>query len=328
MNIDRLMNEHKEPSRGYSYARDGFIYLLSYATLLISAVAFNGLIKGLVGRFIPDISQQYEFFNFTDSALIGYLAAVIIAFPIFVYLNYYANKMLIEGKMRKDTGVRNWLIYITIAVVILIIIFQLIALFISYLGGELVSRFLINSLITIIIAVAVLYYQRWHLRLLSKTDRPDRYFKIFEWKVFLLVIATIVWTFFVIDSPAEQRLTRLDNIRIERLSMIRDSIQEFYGYSEEMMIGNQRLPDNIDELVSDTNLYLIEEKTLDPVTEEPFEYRILNKSAGTYELCATFDTGAMEDSYTNPKVPIRFDGRTKPFYHDIGEECFKLEIEK
>ena len=116
----------------YNYARDGFIYLLSYATLVISSVGLNFLLKAIVNRFIPDVVERYEFLA-NDSTIIGFLAAVIIAFPIFVYLNYLANKMLGQGKMRHDSGVRNWLLYLTLVVVILIIIWQIIALFIAFL---------------------------------------------------------------------------------------------------------------------------------------------------------------------------------------------------
>jgi len=328
MSVDRLMNEHKQPTPGgYSYARDGFIYLLSYATLLISAVSFNNLAKALVGRVIPDISQQYEFFNFNDSALIGYLAALIIALPVFIYLNYYANKMLGQGKMRRDTGVRNWLIYVTLVVVILVIIFQLISLFISYFGGELISRFLINALITVAIAVAILIYQLWHLNFFAKEGaKLDWKFKVFEWKIFLIVLALIVWAFMSIGSPAQQRLTRLDNIRIERLSNIRSAIQDFYGYKDDR--GNKRLPNSLEELVGDSNIYLIVEDTVDPVTGELFGYRIVNQVAGTYELSATFDTEMIASDYNDPKSPVRIEGFTKPFYHGIGEEVFELEVEK
>jgi len=329
MGIERLIDERKESGSGhYNYARDGFIYILSYATLLIAAVAFNNLVKGLVGHIIPDASQQYDFFDINNSALVGYLAALIIAFPIFVYLNYYANKMLGQGRMRRETGVRNWLIYITLAVVILVIVFQLITIFNSYFGGELISRFLINALITIAIAVAVLFYQLWHLNFFTKKElKLDWKFKVFEWKIFVIVLAVIVWAFITIGSPAQQRLAKLDSIRIERLSTIRNAIQDFYGYPDRG-VGNKRLPNSLAELISDTNIYLVEKNTLDPVTNEVFEYRILSQSVGTYELCATFGTEMLQDDYSNPKSPIRFEGASKPFYHGVGEECFALEVER
>ena len=67
----------------YNFARDGFMYLLSYATLLVSSVALNYLLRGVVNHYIPDALDRATFLG-SSSELVGFLAAVVIAFPIFL----------------------------------------------------------------------------------------------------------------------------------------------------------------------------------------------------------------------------------------------------
>lgn len=312
------------PSARYSFARDAFIYLLSYATLIIGSVSLNFLLKAITNRFIPDAVDRYNFLA-DDSAIIGFLAAVIIAFPIFLYLNYLANKMLGQGKMLHHSGVRTWLIYLTLVVVILIIIWQIIALFVAFLNGSLAVRFLLHTLITLLIAAVILGYQWWHLKFFDgQSKRLGAGFKVFEWVVLMVVAATVIGTFFIIDSPAARRAKRLDELRVESLLSIRDGIQTFYGWKGEE-IGHQRLPRTLDELITDVRVYIDRINTLDPVTKAPLEYKVLGSRS--YELCATFDTKWTRDNAATTKTPRLVKGRDEVFYHSAGRQCFELSVE-
>ncbi len=308
----------------YNYARDGFVYLLSYATLLISSIGMNFLLKAIVAYFLPDALQNTGAFPMSDEMVIGFMAATLIGFPIFTYLNVVANKMLKSGKMKSDSGVRNWLLYITMVAVILIIIWQIIQLFIGFLNGALATRFIINTFITLVIAFAVLGYQWWHLRKYGEHYEPKAGlgFKIFEWVVFVVVAGAVIGSFFIIGSPTQRRLERLDNTRVERLSNIQSAIQNYYGFRGGP--GHQQLPTDFDQLIADPNVYIVPDGLIDPVTKQRFEYRVTGAAA--YELCATFDTVFSQES-KNPIIPI-----TEPasalqrFYHGVGRVCFPLTI--
>ncbi len=312
------------PTPKYNFARDGFIYLLSYATLVITSVSVNFLAKALANRWIPDAVNQEPIS--IDNAIIGFLAATIIALPVFIYLSYLANRMLGRGTMRSDSGVRHWLIYITLVVVILIIIWQLTALFISYLSGTLALQFGVHTLITLIISGLILWYQWWHLKFFA--GEPKRLgigFKVFEWTVLAVIVAIVGWTFATIASPTEQRAKNLDKIRVERLTNIRSAVQEFYGWDK--TIGQRRLPKTLTELEQSPRVYIGPEGLADPVTKESFGYRIVNSR--TYQLGATFDTEFREAPATSQTKPIGEvpDSRQKMFYHGVGEEWFTLVVE-
>jgi len=309
----------------YNYARDGFIYLLSYATLIIFSVGLNFLLKAITNKYLPDAADTFQNL-FSDSSIIVFLAAVVIAFPIFLYLNFVANKMLGNGKMRHHTGVRNWLLYLTLVVVILIIIWQIISIFISYLNGTLALIFIIHTLITLIIAFAILGYQYWHLRFFDGQIKPIPVsFKVFEWSIILIIIASVITGLLIIDSPTLRRIKRLDQTRIERLSDIRMAVYNFYD--PQNLKGYHRLPKDLNELVNDVRIYIARDGLLDPDTtkeEREFEYKIIG--AKSYQLCATFDTEFNKDTagITSPELLYNRSGTT--FYHPIGYYCFDLSI--
>lgn len=312
--------------KNYNFARDGFIYLLSYATLMISSISMNFLLKGIVNHYVPDALERATFVVGGNN-LTGFLAAVIIAFPIFVYVTILANRMLGQKKMLSDTGVRRWLLYVTLVVVILIIIWQLIALFIFYLNGNLVTRFLLHTLITLIISGAVLGYQWWHLVFFNrKNAKIGIGFKTFEWIVMAIVGGSVIWTFFVIDSPSTLRAKRFDDTRVNRLMSLSSSIQNFWGYDK--ISGHQALPTNLEQLASDTRIYMEPDGLIDPVTRQQFTYRILGEKS--YELCATFETDNINDTNINSVSTPTYVGPksagNRSFNHPKGNFCFALEV--
>ena len=117
----------------------------------------------------------------------------------------------------------------------------------------------------------------------------------------LLVAATIAAAFLVLGSPAEQRLLRLDERRVEDLNSLRANVNAYWR-------ANARLPASLDEAGRGTDLYK------DPVTGEPYGYRALGERA--YELCASFDRPFTPES---PDAAMRF------WPHPAGQHCFPFE---
>lgn len=312
-------------SNYYSYARDGFIYILSYVTLLIFSLSLNFLLKAITNKYLID-TVVIDRFADGDSSIIGFLAALIIAFPIFMYLNVLANKMLGNGKMRPNTGVRNWLIYLTLVIVILIIIWQIIGIFIAFLEGTLVLRSIIHILITLIISFSILAYQYWHLKFFNNQDsKITSTFKILEWLTVLIIITSIIFGFFIIDSPSVRKVKRLDQTRVERLSNINRAIYNFYDPGKNTS-GHQKLPKDLNELINDIRIFIPLDGLLDPDTKEKFEYNITGSK--TYQLCATFDTDFNETTKntTSPELLPEQGKESTTFYHPIGRYCFDLSI--
>ncbi len=119
----------------------------------------------------------------------------------------------------------------------------------------------------------------------------------------VVVLAVIIVGVTLLDSPAQERLRRLDERRVDDLRNLSYEL-DFYWTRE------GTLPPSLEELSSEPGVFV---KLLDPETGLPYEYRVL--SSNTYELCAVFalDTAEEQDR----------------FYKDIwshgpGRQCFQL----
>jgi hypothetical protein len=116
------------------------------------------------------------------------------------------------------------------------------------------------------------------------------------------VVAAVVVGLFIIGSPAEQRLLRLDERRVADLAQL--SSRAEFQWSQE-----QRLAASAAELVDGQFLTRL---PTDPATREPYEYRVTGPRQ--FEVCATFDR------------PSRPDLAGDFWFHDAGHRCFVFDV--
>ena len=121
--------------------------------------------------------------------------------------------------------------------------------------------------------------------------------------VLVIAVALVVITgIMIIGSPSEERTRRMDSRRVDHLQRISSAINVYYR-------RHQQVPASLEELAKEPGLGSVER---DPVTNEPYSYRVFN--AMSYELCAAFDR---ETS----------DGRRADFWaHGAGRQCFAINI--
>ena len=115
----------------------------------------------------------------------------------------------------------------------------------------------------------------------------------------------------VLDSPAEERRRRLDERRVQDLQATAQVIDLYWTLQG-------ALPRDLEALVEWRG---IDAPRTDPVTEEPYRYRVTGEA--TYELCATF---ARETSDWEAGRPWR--PHAPYWHHPAGEHCFELEAEE
>ena len=133
--------------------------------------------------------------------------------------------------------------------------------------------------------------------------------KIFYISVVVLVLAAVVSGLFIIGSPAEQRLQRFDQQRVNDLQNITWQIENYYRTNEE-------LPKSLDELdISDPRMVL-----QDPETAERYNYEIIADKE--YKLCAKFNLSS-EESDSSYRYPVAKD---YDWSHPEGEYCFKRDV--
>ncbi len=120
----------------------------------------------------------------------------------------------------------------------------------------------------------------------------------------ILVLAVIVVAVLMLDSPAQERLNRLDERRMSDLREIANAVDVYWTQ-------NGMLPNSLDDLADEEGYFA---ELVDPVTGAAYDYRVMDEDS--YELCATFDT---EDA-ANDRDPY-----FKDLWHrGIGRQCFTL----
>lgn len=119
-----------------------------------------------------------------------------------------------------------------------------------------------------------------------------------------VVITVVVISVSLLDSPAQQRLVRLDERRVADLRELSYAVDAFWT-----RVG--RLPESLDELAAQEGIV---SELGDPETGEPYEYR--PGSGSNYELCAIFDR---ETDVGERDFPYGY-----VWTHGVGRQCFQL----
>lgn len=146
----------------YLSAREAFIYLVLFLCLYISAFGFGKLLFDFINHWVPDALQQFG--NTDVSGVRMSVSALIVAFPLYLWLTSLMAKGIKGSAEKKSSKIRKWLTYITLFITAGVIIGDLITLLFNLLGGELTLRFILKVLTVLLIAGIIFGYYLWDLR--------------------------------------------------------------------------------------------------------------------------------------------------------------------
>jgi len=284
-----------------SIAKDFFLYLFNTGVLYFSAVSFITLIFQYIEHLIPDPLRTYYSGEVFNGPMRFAISSLIILFPVYILTARWLSKDLDKNPAKRELWVRRWLIYVTLFITAITIVVDLITLLNYFLGGDFTLRFGLKVLTVLIVAGAVFAYYLFSLKREPGTGSATR--KAFMWVSIIIVGASIIGAFFIVGSPQNARLAQYDQQRVRALQAIDNDINVYYQEYE-------RLPERLEDLGGAVT-FNRGETYLDPVTEEPYQYRSLGGSV--YELCATFDLPSNEK---------------EPYYdyfnwtHGKGRTCF------
>lgn len=324
-------------------AVDVFVYLGIFITLIASvANIIQVLFKAIEMRF-TDVLEAGQYVDIYGGDMRMAIASLIVLFPIYLALSWYSSQDIKKFLFKRDLIVRKSFIYITLFVTACTLIGALVATIYTYLGGELTLRFELKALTVFAIAGAVCAYYVYSLRrdYTKKTYVPG----VITVLAVVVVLGSLIWSVSIIGSPAEMRLKRIDDTRLNDISRIQQEVFNHFQTTE-------KLPVNLDELNDAFQGYVV---PVDPVTKEAYTYKVVQQpvlkmnyttnrkelsTLGIFELCATFDTVREYDSRGTPVIGkggsmdsfysvsnYYYSGDMTPFWnHGIGETCFKRII--
>lgn len=292
-----------------SHAKDVFLNLASIVTLYASAVALLNLLFTVINKAFPQITPYYSYYG--TSSISFPVATLIIVFPLYILFMWLIERDLAGSLDARASGIRKWLIYITLFISGGLVVGDLVAVVYYFIDGqELTPGFLLKVLSILVVAGAVFWYYITDIR--GKLSSSLR--KISAIVALILVIAAIITGFMVIGSPRTQRLVKYDEQRVMDLQSINQSIIYYYELK-----GS--LPNTLNEVVSSGNYMIL---PTDPETYASYEYIMIDQNAKTYELCATFNTDST--SINGNIAPSRVEINPNSWNHPAGRYCFSQTI--
>ena len=151
------------------------------------------------------------------------------------------------------------------------------------------------------------------------TPRAKGQTRLLTSAVTAIVAVSVVSGLFVVGSPARERLTRLDERRVNDLQIIQNEIINFWQAKE-------TLPTRLNNLQNDLTGFSV---PLDPQTGVAYDYRTTGPLQ--FELCANFVTandGALKSgrSMAVPMPAPYWEGFGN-WQHGEGRSCFTRTID-
>jgi hypothetical protein len=269
-------------------AKFAFYYMLSLVSLAFIAIGIGMVIFQAINKYVAD--QLVEYQTRFNPDLIRYATSmIIVAAPIFYAVMRQIFKSLADGRLDKDAGVRRWLVYFILFISAVIVIGTLVNTLNSFLNGELTLKFILKALTVGGIAAIVFSFYLYDIRREDIVGVGDRTIAIYFYGSLVIIVATLIFSLLVIESPSTARNRKMDNAILNNFDQIDSALTSYYS-------EKKSLPSFLDELRTEYN-YLSEDAFVDPATGVKFDYRI--KSLDEYELCATFRLTSEADSQYN-----------------------------
>ena len=149
-------------ARGES-ARDAFMYALNFITLCLWTTAVGNLLYVLIARAFPGAG---EYVDTGISGIAWQLATTIVALPIFIYFNRAIAREMGRRPDVAESPVRLWFTYGALVLAAVIVIGDAVWILQALLLGQLTVRFLLDSLVLLILGggVFVYYFSDLHQR--------------------------------------------------------------------------------------------------------------------------------------------------------------------
>ena len=296
--------------RPYLHAREAFLYLVSFISLYVFAFSLGAVFFGLVDYHFS--SSIYRYDPGPSAAQTTALAAIIVAFPLYLFLMRRLAAAVAADPERRQSLIRRWLTYLTLVVGAAVILGDVIALLARLLAGDPTTGFVLKVLAVLVITGPIFGYYLWDMRqaedqVVESAARAAPALRGLVIGAIVVVVATLGYSVYLVGTPGQQRDVRLDERRISDLRDISHNIDTYLELNNEMPASLQ--------VLQGPRFYV--DSIEDPETGIPYDYRVIE--GFSYELCAVFSTDRSERRRGERQ---RFSERV--WDHGIGLTCFQL----
>jgi hypothetical protein len=297
-------------------AREAFLHLVAFASLHTAGIAALSLTFDCIDLLVPDPAVTAFASDRRDmvrTSIRWSLSALLVAFPVFLWLSVLLVRELRESPDRARSPVRRWLTYLTLFVASLALAGDVTVLVSRLLEGELSLRFLLKALAVAVVAGGGFAYYFQSLRLEPEAHAATPMHRRAGIGALAGFVLLVVGGLAVAGSPGAERQRRFDERRVEDLRVI-------YGELLNQVVGADwrepqvapvlrgPLPASLDDVA--VRAMRQRPRVADPATGAPYEYEVTG--ASTFRLCATFDAA-------------RDDPNDLAWNHPAGRHCFDFD---
>ncbi len=313
-----------------------------FVSLIASVGSLISVVFEAIDKKYPDVltSSMYDTNVVNDDVRMS-VAILLVAFPLYLALAWMRAKYFEKNADRRNVSSLKWPHYVTIFISLFAIVASIITTIYYYLGGELVIRFGLKMLTTLVVLFGLAAYHYFLVKrdYTKKTLIPI----VFTVVSSVLVIGAVIYSINILGSPAEIRKMRFDEKRLENLSNIQQQIlsnwqrtktlpadlKSLYsdGLSSGMIIPKDPSTKEDYSYAVITNSQTVKARGQDCVTYYPNKFNNFNQTSNydlskitcdiptkaTFKICANFETERMYDEngmdqrgngafdYTSPK---------------------------
>lgn len=295
-----ITNQVGKPQHG---AKTLFWYFSLFWTLGATAFATGAVWFQVVNKFFPKEIGYGVIRNAFNQGGVKYaIAALIVGAPAFLFFSWMIRKAIDKDEIKLTKGPRQWVGYLILFIVVATALGDIIATVLTYLNGDFTIRFLLKSLIILLITSWIFVYF-WLSLKSEKALKGSTFPKIALIVSVVLIVASLITGFSLIDSPTVSRAKATDEQRLNDLFTIQSSINSYY-------LRTQELPTSLEKID------VIQNIPVDPRTDQPYGYDVIDQDE--YKLCATFETDSADQADYYPRY-YGFD-----LQYQAGENCFSF----
>lgn len=289
-------------------AREAFMHLVMFATLYTFAYSAGTILFSLISIHVPDPAVRS--WGGELGMLRGAIAALVTAFPIYLWMSALVGGTLVRDPEKRSSGVRRWLTYLTLFIAVLTLIGNFVGVLNSLLSGELTLRIVLRSLVVFSIAGLIFGHYLLGLRRdeaegASAPVKPGLLGRIAVVGTLVVLIAG----FLNVGTPGTTRGRVLDAKRVQGLKELSERI-------ENQARREHALPRSFSALLEESTDYTHRTYT-DPLTSQNYDYEVVDSV--TFVVGATFATDDSVDADGDPidlewrhaAGPVRFTRKAK-----------------
>ena len=288
-------------------AKYTFLYLLSLVTLIMTAMAVGNVLFELINKFIADPLANYGDIYNPSSIKFG-IATLIIASPIYFYSTWLILKNLTTGKLDVEATPRRWLTYLIILISAFVMLGWLIGVLFGFLDGDLTTRFILKGVVSLLLAGSIFGFYFYDVRR-QKAIKGDQIIRGSAIAAVVVVLASLIASFFFVESPTLARNKRHDQSLLNNFEQIRYSVESYFT-------EYKKLPPDLQVLITEKR-GISDAFTKDPITGETIEYILV--APKKYQLCANFAT-------SNIGADPKLDNLVTSWPHGAGRQCLTQQV--